>query len=449
MRTLDWAIALLMAGGPALAQFEPEGAHVYLYFPQFADGGREGGWQTTFTFIHARISSAPAQVVLEFFDDNGRPLALDFGGGRVSSLNLTVPASGIQRVRSRMTSAETVTGWAWARASLPVQGTVAFRQFFSGRPVVELTAHSTLPTLRYLSPANPQLGIALANPYADTWRTVALELREASGNLVGTRSVSLPPLGHQAFSLGSMFPGLPTEFTGTVELSHPTQACFVAWTVHVEGGLMSTLPSGRYPWPPPHQERIWAVFLRILDAARTLVPDTFTRQVTLELSSAAQVNAYAYSSGDRIKVNLATSQMYGDAEAELAWAVAHEMGHIIQLRTGKRTFSSEAEADADAWGALLLLGASYDPYAASGALGRLQLAAGAPGLLGELLLELLVPHRSFSTRIDTVLQRLKQICSASPENQAICTWYRSLFHPRFPTNLPLHLEPQTPAPLPR
>lgn len=410
---------------------------------------REGGWQTTFTFIHARVSSAPAQVVLEFFDDNGQPLALDFGGGRVSSLNLTVPASGIQRVRSRMTSAETVMGWARACSSVPVQGTVAFRQFLSGRPVVELTAHSTLPTLRYLSPASSQLGIALANPHGEEWRTVALELRDASGNLVGTRSVSLPPLGHQAFNLGSMFPGLPTEFTGTVLLSHPTQACFLAWTVHVEGGLMSTLPSGRYAWPPPHQERIWAVFLRILDVARTLMPDAFNRPMALEISSAAQVNAFAYSSGDRIKVNLATSQMYGDAEAELAWAVAHEMGHIIQFRTGKKYFSSEAELDTDGWGALLLLGASYDPYAAAGALGRLQLAAGLPGLLGELLLELLVPHRSFSTRIDTVLQTLTEICSASPGNQAMCTRYRSWFHPHFPTNLPLHLDPQPPGPVPR
>jgi hypothetical protein len=435
--------------GPALAQFEPEGSHVYLYFPQFADGGKEGGWQTTFTFIHAGSSSNPAQVVLEFFDDNGRPLALDFGGGPVSSVSFSVPARGIRRVKSRMASTETVTGWARARASLPVQGTVAFRQFFSGRPVVEVTAHSTLPTHRYVSYANPQLGIAVANPTGGAWQTVALELHDTSGNLVGTRSISLPPLGHRAFNLGSLFAGLPTEFVGTVTLDHPTQVCFVAWTVNAEGGLMSTLPSGRYPWPPPHWERIWAVFLRILDAAERVLPETFTRPVALEISGAAQINAYAYSTGDRITVNLASSEIYGDAEAELAWMVAHEMGHIIQFRSGKQIFSSNSELDADSWGALLLLGAGYDPYAAAGALGRLQLAAGSPGLLGEFVRTLFDPHRSFSTRIDTVLDTLAQVCSASSENRAACSRYRSLFHPDFPTDLPLRLAPRPLAPEPR
>jgi hypothetical protein len=442
MRRLYCVVGVLIGVVSAQAQLEPEGSYTVLYFPQLADGGGEDRWQTTLTFIHGAYSPQPAEVRVQFYGNDGGPLALDFGQGPVSSLRFTLPPNGVRRFRSQMASATTVTGWAVAYASLPIQGTVAFRQFLSGRPAVELTAHATLPTPRYLSLANPETGIAVANTSWSAWRTLNVAVRDAGGSLLGTRSLSLPPYGHRAFNLRELFPGLPADFIGTVVLHDPTEVSFVAWTVHAEGGLMSTLPSGRYPWPPPHWERIVAVFTRILDVGRRVVPSAFTQDVSLDISPDPVVNAYAYRSEGRIQINLAMSELYGDAEAELAWVVAHEMGHIIQFRLGRQVWSSNEELDADAWSALLLLVAGYDPYAAAGGLGRLQMTTNRPGLLGEFVRWLTDPHSSFSTRIDKVLDTLQQVCSASSQNQAACAAYRSLFHPHFPTTLPLGVEPR-------
>lgn len=434
----------------ASCQVEPEGAGAVLYFPQLADGGSPAHeqWQTTLTFIHASpLSEEPASVLVEFFDDEGRPLALDFGSGPASSLQFTIPPKGMRRFRSRMASANVVTGWARALATLPVQGTVAFRQFLSGRAVVELTAHATLPTHTYTAIANASLGIALGNPDSTNSITLDVMLRNTAGSDVGRRSVTLPPMGHRSFNLGTLFGSLAPGFEGIVEISHASRPVYFAgWAVHAEGGLMSTLPSGRWAWPPSHAERIISVYTRILNAARMLKVDALQQAPRLLIGAEREINAYAYKTGDRIQVNLATSELFGDAEAELAYVIAHELGHIYQFRSGRYLFSNNSELDADAWAALLLLASGYDPYAASGALGRLQLAAGMPGLLGEFVRDLVDPHGSFSTRIDMVFQVLKAACTVTAEMQQLCTVYRSLLHPHFPDDLPLWLgEPAPPG----
>ncbi|MDW8131330.1 MAG: M48 family metalloprotease [Bryobacterales bacterium] len=435
----------------AAAQLEPGGAGAVLYFPQLADGGSPAReqWQTSLTFIHAAPwSNETANVLVEFFDDEGRPLALDFGSGPASSMQFTIPAKGMRRFRSRMVSSTVVTGWARAFASLPVQGTVAFRQFLSGRAAVELTAHGTLPTHTYSAPANAELGIALGNPDSTDSVTLEVMLRNTAGSDVGRRSVTLPPLGHRSFNLGTLFGGLAPGFYGLVEISHATRPVyFVGWAVHAEGGLMSTLPSGNWPWPPSHKERIYSVYVRVTGAARLVDPEVFGQVPQLLIGTERQINAYAFRTGDRIQINLATSQLFSDAEAELAYVVAHELGHIYQFRTGRKLFSSNDELDADAWAALLLLASGYEPYAAAGALGRLQLAAGAPGLLGEFVRDLVDPHRSFSTRIDRVFQTLRQACAATTETRRLCETYRSLLHPNFPSDLPLWIKDGAP-PLP-
>lgn len=435
-------LLLVLAWG-VTAQIEPEGAGAVLYFPQLADGGSPSGeqWETTLTFIHASLlTRESARLMVEFFNDQGGPLALDFGSGLASSFEFSVPAGGLRRFRSRMASPSVVTGWARALASVPVQGTVAFRQILSGRPVVELTAHAVTPTHTYAAAANADLGIALANPDPWDWITLEVVLRNSSGSYVGSRTVTLPPLGHRSFNLRSLFTTLAPGFEGIVEIRHPNRPVYFAgWAVQAERGLMSTLPSGRYVWPPSHRERIISVYARIMTAARTAEPSVFGPRVQLSIGSERQINAYAYRTGDRIQINLATSELFGDAEAELAYVIAHELGHIYQFRSGRYLFHANSELDADAWAALLLLLAGYDPYAAAGALGRLQLAAGRPGLLGEFIRDLQDPHRSFSTRIDMVLQTLRGVCSASVELQNLCGAYRSLLHPHFPFDLPLWL----------
>src|SRR5690349_3430274 len=82
------------------AQFDPEGAHVNLYFPHLAVGGPASDqWQTTFVFVNPHPTLA-ANVVLYTFADDGQPLNLDMGGGGSRLQAVTIPPSGSQTLRS-------------------------------------------------------------------------------------------------------------------------------------------------------------------------------------------------------------------------------------------------------------------------------------------------------------------------------------------------------------
>lgn len=421
----------------ALAQLHPEGSSATLYFPHFVDGGAPDGeqWRTTITLTNRNHLGRAADVTVLFFDDQGRPLEMDFGAGPAAAHRVQIPAGGLRTLVSRMASAATRSGWAVAFSDYPVQGSVAFRQLLRGRASVEVTALATQPTLTYDSVATAQLGIALANPWESPTQ-VSIELQDANGNRLGALPMSLPPLGHRAFNLAGLFTGLPPDFRGTVSISSAETSPphdFVAWTVYADSSVISSLPSGRYAWPVPHAERIATAFTKLHAAAEAAFPDVFRTPVKLKILGDKTVNAYA-AGGQEVAVYLALSELIGDADSELAFVIGHELAHIWQQRTGQR--SAEPELEADALGTILLLVAGYDPYAGAGALGKLQIASGIPGLLGEAMRQEDI-HRSFATRIQTAYETLQFACSYNAEMRQLCQRYKALVHPHFPDDLPL------------
>jgi hypothetical protein len=274
----------------------------------------------------------------------------------------------------------------------------------------------------------------VANPRSSATQ-VDVELRDANGALMGTRTISLPAFGHTAVNLGSLFSGLASNFRGTVALS-PSVNTFreiVAWTVYADPEVITSLPPGRFAWPVPHWERIWTAFLKIHAVAEEVFPDAFSTAVKLKITDDKVVNAYA-AAGTEVGVYTALSELIGDSDSELAFVIAHEFAHIWQQRTGQKP--AEPELDADQIGTLLLLLAGYDPYAAAGVLGKLQVASGTPGLLGEHLRQEDI-HRSFSTRIEAVADVLDFACSYSHSARQACQEYKALFHPHFPDDMPL------------
>ncbi|MDP2999309.1 MAG: M48 family metalloprotease [Bryobacterales bacterium] len=432
---------VLLLAGASSAQFQPEGTSVYLYFPQLADGGSNAAdrWQTVLTFTNPSIlGDVASQVVVDFFNDSGQPLSLDFGYGLSPRVTLTVPPNGIRVLRSRMSSSATVIGWATARASYPVQGMVSFRQLAQGKVRADVAVPATLPTGNFWSSATGSTGVAIANVYPNMTISVSVILRDANGLSLGERTVVLAPLGHRAFNVSSLFAGLGSGFVGTMLLraSPPTQ--FVALTLSGEDDVLASLPSGRFVWPVAHHERIWNAYSRLLATATKAFPTVFARTVTLRISTENQVNAYASPDGNVVQINAAMSQLIGDSDAEMAFVIAHELAHIWQIRTGNRL----SEPDADVIGMALLIPTGYDPYATAGVMGKLQMAAGAPGLIGELVRDFVDPHRSFSTRIDNVLSSLSVVCSQNAEMRDLCASYKRAFHPNFPPILPLAHAPE-------
>jgi hypothetical protein len=415
----------------AFGQTIPGGAQTDLYFPQLADGGDSvQQWQTTFTFINPNSSEATIDLFIR--DNGGFPLAIDLGNGPASDQTFTVPGNGSRVFRSSMASPTIQVGWASASSTVPIQATVAFRVFANGEAQNEVTAQSTLPTLRYTSFANPRLGIAIANAWIDIPVRVNLILRDKDGTLVGQQQVSIPGGGHTSFEVSHYFQDLPADFYGVLELQsgNPPQEDFVAWTLNYDRGIMSALPSGAADWPVSHWERIRLVYRRILDTAKRLSLLQYEPELWIS-DDTDEIDVYAVG-GDVIQINTAISELLGDSQAELAFAIAHEMGHIIQAQSNYQNDNPEAlEADADVRGAALVLQSGYDAYAAVGALAKLSMASTA-----GLITPAANAHHSFSTRRDNMYNTLSTMCATQ---RTACDAYKRVVHPRFPPGTPLRV----------
>jgi hypothetical protein len=421
---------------PAAGQYIPQSAHVNLFFPQLADGGPpQSQWQTTFLFSNPGLSVAHVDVL--FYGNDGQPLALDFGNGPVTELDLEIPSRGSRLIRSRVASPTTVVGWALALSDIPVQGTLEFRTIENGVPKLAVNAEATLPSLSSFYPANAFTGIALGNVLPASPASVRVLVRNGEGQTVGESTIDLAGNGHVSFTLLERFPGLGTGFEGTVQLSSTRQrADFVAWALRSDSsGVISSLPSGRLRVPTSHVDEIWLAFLTTLNAARNLDP-AFQDPVRLQIGSERETNAFA-ANGNTVQVNLALAELIADSPSELAVVVAHELGHIYQQRTGKFDFDPNAERDADIWGLFLSLIAGYDPYASAGTLSKLAMATGRAGLTSQFENALSgEAHGSFNDRVSTVYDAIEFMCSPSVAKES-CDEIKDVLHPHFPASIPL------------
>ena len=145
------------------------------------------------------------------------------------------------------------------------------------------------------------------------------------------------------------------------------------------------------------------------------------------------INAYA-SQGKQVVIYLALAELLQDSDSELSFAVAHELGHIVQQRTNTLYFVYDnPEFDADVWGVLASLLAGYEPYAGSGTLSKLSMATGDVGLAQQYEDQSAADaHKSFVTRIEVMYDALRAVCGVSADFQATCNQYRSTMHPHFP-----------------
>lgn len=427
--TLVVSVHICFAGMPETAQTD-------IYFPHLANGGPAyAQWQSRFTFINPNATAAT--VTMYLFGDSGAALSLDFGSGPTSAPTFTVPPNGTYVLQSQI-GPVTTTGWAYASATLPVEATVAFRLIHNGTAQLEITAAPTLPSFGYRSVATPLVGIAVANQYTGSPLPVTVAVYDGAGNSLGQGALTIPPLGHTSFNLFQVIPGLPVSFTGNVLITPQNQNnVLIAWVVYSDSsGVISSLPEGRIGFPTPHDDQIQTVFVRLVNAYQTLLSD-FGAAPQLVMSPESDnnaINAFAASSST-VQINLALAELINDSPSELAFVVAHEMGHIYQQRTGKFIWNPDREWDADSWGLLMPFAAGYDPYAGAGALGKLAMATGTANLgiqQWEDVMLAVDAHGSFGTRIDNLTTFIETVCGYSATTTASCSAYKAAVHPHFP-----------------
>ena len=215
-----------------------------LYFPQVADGG---GYRTNFILINPSGTATTAK--LEFFADDGSPLALPIGGLNWTSYDVPLSARGVAHLITDGTSLDISTGWVRVTCPVAIGGSAIF-QTISGTRINAEAGVSSSPLAAHFTTYVESLGyaasgLAICNPYAGQV-TITLNLRNSSGQTVATTSFLLPPLGHVArfFSgPGQWFPNGFDQFQGTLEVIATARVGAVALRYdNFDANVFATLP---------------------------------------------------------------------------------------------------------------------------------------------------------------------------------------------------------------
>ena len=209
-----------------------------------------GGWQTTFTLINPSASSV--QVQLSFFDNAGKALSLPL---TYVQTNTTATASTVtQTIAAGATLVILAQGSSTApvvegSAQLTTTGSASVNGFaiFRYNP----TAQEAVVPLETRNPAGFVLGfdntnglatgVALAN-VADAGGNVGMVLRDDTGAVLDTTTISIGARGHVSFVLSSSYSSTANK-RGTVEFDTPAGGQITAL------GILAT-PTGAFTTIP-------------------------------------------------------------------------------------------------------------------------------------------------------------------------------------------------------
>ena len=221
----------------------PPGDQTY-YFPHLAVGA---SWQTTITYINHSREEVTCQT--DFISDHGSPLMVSFAElGTVDSRTDVLPPGGsVHQETDVALSAPLAPGWARANCTGPVQASLLFRWYNSeGMPVAEAGVNAaTVPATRFVTFAEQGegkngTGVAYANP-SDTAALVTFTVRDADGEVLAIEDLMLPPNGHGAQNMPTLFD--LSSFTGSLEVTSTEPIVSLSLNFEAASGF-SSLPPG-------------------------------------------------------------------------------------------------------------------------------------------------------------------------------------------------------------
>ena len=431
----------------AQSSLVPRNAQSLLYFPHMTEGGPDANnaWQVTFNFVNT--NSTAANVTMSFYNDDGSQMLLDFGSGPAASLSVSIPPMGSRVFHSQLThkGPQAVWGWAAGQSDVPVFAQLSYRAMSNGKVTGEIATNATTGTAQWISAASANMGIAVANPSPTDTMTYTVDAKDALGTDMGSHSYQLAPHGHDAFNLGSRFT-LPSDFAGSVMITGQTtsESIYkpVVWTVGSDSGAFATLPDGRSLMPDDQMSRAMRVWGRVLGMAHQLgynVNPTLT--LTPGTASGGIANAMMSGSGNgQVTMYMSLVELTGDSDGELAFLMAHEIGHVIQCKTGgckvplDMRMGSDSESDADEIAMMLATSAGYDSYAGAAAYAKMQMGNGqvSMGMMGTATVweDMMSnnPQGFFAGRINMMYQVQQRMCS-NPAFPTGCAAFKNLMHP--------------------
>ena len=213
-----------------------------MFFPQFADGGSGGNWQTT--LILANRSNVQASATVTFYDDQGAPVSMALGEQTGNQFTVNIPALGVAQFKTPG-NGPVNTGWVTVQSDQDLAGIATFALFdASGSLISEVGAPVMVPLRSMAAFAEAgngvATGIALANPNTNP-ADVTLILKDSAANEIERTAITLPPMGHLGRFVSELFrSALSESFEGRVEVIS-TQP-IVALTLRQKGMVFTSLP---------------------------------------------------------------------------------------------------------------------------------------------------------------------------------------------------------------
>jgi hypothetical protein len=184
-------------------------------YPHIADGG---SYRTEFVLVNP--TNAATTATLQFFAADGAPLPLPIRGSSATSITVSLPARGVERVVTTGAAAE--VSWGWARLTSPaaIDAIVVLQTVVDGAIRAEAPVWAASPAVRVRAFAEnaafTRSGIAVNNPNNNSVAATFL-LRDAAGNVVASATRDLPARGYLAQFVTQLFPEF-VEIDGTIDV---------------------------------------------------------------------------------------------------------------------------------------------------------------------------------------------------------------------------------------
>jgi hypothetical protein len=214
-----------------------------------------GSWTTTLTLVNT--SSAPTEARLNFFDDNGNPLALPLSFPQSSSAAGPLLASTLDRTlnpgaqlviqSTGPNSQPTLSGWVQVLTKGFVGGFAVISQAIGNtnqQAEVPLYAGSSAD---YVVPFDNTNGSATALALANTSAqavTAAISISDDAGNAILSDTITLPAMGHRSFTLSDRYGSVTAKRRGTLEFTTPSPGLIGVLGLSFNAtGAFSTIPT--------------------------------------------------------------------------------------------------------------------------------------------------------------------------------------------------------------
>jgi hypothetical protein len=229
-----------------------------LNFPQVTDGG---GYQTTFLFMNT--SDVQESGTLYFMKNDGSPFKVRLykDDEAVSQFHYNIQAKGALRILTDGSPSETTAGWAQLvpeQGPTPV-GADILGSISGGILVMESSVPSAVPATYariYIdNSTNHETGLSVA-ALGNKEATMILRAYQSDGTSagVGPTIIQLSANGHRSAFINQLIAGLPSGFTGILDLQSSTP--FAALTLRSllnsrNDFLISAYPIADFAGPAP------------------------------------------------------------------------------------------------------------------------------------------------------------------------------------------------------